>query len=277
MDMDLAHARIIRLVAAKDYRAFLRSVVAEEGKERGYKKRLADQAGCQPAYLSQILAGNVELTPEQADRLCAFWQLPELESEIFLSLVDQGRAGSPGLRARLEAKLQSLKEQWRKQDATFQQPELSASDRALLYYSRWTYTAVHVLLSIPGLRTAEALAKHLSLSKTEIMDALERLEQIGLVAKEAGKWQIKQMNLHAPQGAAAADIHHRNWRVEALGLAEAGAKTAVRYTSVHTLSEGDLKKVREILDQAIRATRDVITPSPEEKGACLLIDYFELG
>lgn len=276
--MDQAHARISRLIQAKDYRAFLKAIVAEEGKERGYRKLLATQAGCQPAYLSQILSGNVELTPEQADRLCAFWAFPELEAEIFLTLVHQGRAGSPSLRARLGAKLQALKDQWRKQDATFQQPELSASDRALLYYSRWTYTAVHVLLTIPGLRTPEALAKHLALSKTEIIDALERLEQIGLVAKESGnKWTVKQMSLHAPQGAAAADIHHRNWRVEALGIAEAGAKTAVRYTSVHTLSEADLKKVRGILDQAIRATRDVITPSPEEKGACLLIDYFELG
>ncbi|MGZ3712233.1 MAG: hypothetical protein ACXVBE_10770, partial [Bdellovibrionota bacterium] len=53
------HPLVARLLAAKDYRSFLRLVVAEEGKERGYRKRLADQAGCQPAYLSQILSGNV--------------------------------------------------------------------------------------------------------------------------------------------------------------------------------------------------------------------------
>ena len=35
-------------------------------------------------------------------------------------------------------------------------------------------------------------------------------------------------------------------------------------------------KVKEILDQAIRASRRTIAPSPEEKGACLVIDYFEL-
>jgi uncharacterized protein (TIGR02147 family) len=273
----MKHPLITRLLDAKDYRSFLLEVVAEEGKERGYRKRLADQAGCQPAYLSQVLKGNVELTPEQAERLCGFWQLGDAEGEIFLTLVLLGRAGSPGLRQRLQRNLETLKEQWKKSDATFLQPDLSASDRALLYYSRWTYSAVHVLLTVPNLRTVEALTKHLNLEKNEILEALNRLEQIGLAEKDGTKWKVKQMSLHAPQGAAAADIHHRNWRVRAMERSEAGGGTAVRYTSVHTLSAADLGRVREILDKAIRETREVIEPSPEEKGACLLVDYFELG
>lgn len=268
---------ISRLLAAKDYRQLLRQVVAEEGKERGYRKRLADQAGCQPAYLSQILAGNVELTPEQAERLCGFWGLAELEADIFLTLVAQGRAGSPGLRSRMQRKLEVLKKQWREQDATFSQPELSASDRALLYYSQWIYSAVHVLLTVPELQTVEALAKHLNVEKGQAQEALVTLEKIGLVEKQGGKWKVTQMMLHAPQGAAAAHIHHRNWRVRAMERPESGKGTAVRYTSVHTISAADLVKVREILDEAIRKSREVIGPSPEEKGACLLVDYFELS
>ncbi|RYZ96819.1 MAG: TIGR02147 family protein [Proteobacteria bacterium] len=273
----MKHPFVARLLAAKDYRSFLRQVVEEEGKERGYRKRLADEAGCQAAYLSQILKGNVELTPEQADRLTVFWKMGEQESEIFLTLVMLGRAGSPGLKQRLGAKLEALKAQWRQRDATFLQPELSASDRALLYYSRWTYTAVHVLLTVPGLRTADALAKHLGLEKAEISEALGRLEKIELIEKDGNKWKVKTMNLHAPQGAVAADIHHRNWRVRALGISETAKTSAVRYTSVHTLSKEDLVRVREIMDKAIRETRRVIEPSPEEVGACLMVDYFELG
>jgi hypothetical protein len=48
----------------------------------------------------------------------------------------------------------------------------------------------------------------------------------------------------------------------------------VRYTSVHTLSAADMVRVREIMDNAIRETRRVIEPSPEEVGACLVVDYF---
>lgn len=272
----MKHPLASRLLAAKDYRSFLRQVVQEEGQERGYRKRMADQAGCQAAYLSQVLKGSVDLTPEQADRLAVFWELDDAMSEIFLTLVLLGRAGSPGLRERLRTKLEALKEEWRERDATFQQPELSASDRALLYYSRWTYTAVHVLLTIPNLRTVDALARHLSLAKAEIAEALERLEQIGLIEKDGAKWKVKTMSLHAPQGAAAADIHHRNWRVKALGISEAEAGSAVRYTSVHTLSAADMVRVREIMDNAIRESRRVIEPSPEEVGACLVVDYFRV-
>jgi len=84
-----------QLLAAKDYRSFLLSVVEDPEKTRGYRKRLADEAGCQPSYLSQMLKGSVELTLEQAERLCGFWKLDELEAEIFLNLVLMGRAGSP--------------------------------------------------------------------------------------------------------------------------------------------------------------------------------------
>lgn len=272
----MKHPLINRLMNSKDYRSFLRQVVNEEGKERGYRKRLADEAGCQPAYLSQILAGRVELTPEQADRLTRFWGFTEIEGDIFLTLVNLGRAGSPGLRDRLGARLESLKAEWQERDATFEQPELSISDRALLYYSHWTYTAIHVLLTVPKLRTPEALAKHLRMETSEISAALERLEQIGLAESQGGKWEATQATLHAPHGAAAAEVHHRNWRVKALDLSESDSRTSVRYTSVHTLSSNDRIKVKEILDQAIRATRRTIEPSPEELGACLVIDYFEL-
>ena len=46
---------------------------------------------------------------------------------------------------------------------------------------------------------------------------------------------------------------------------------------MHTLSRVDFRKICEILEDAIRRTRDLIEPSAEEMGACLVMDYFTLG
>lgn len=265
-----------RLLAAKDYRVFLRQVVAQEGLERGYRKRLADHAGCQAAYLSQVLKGNVELTPEQAERLCVFWEFDECLSEIFLTLVLHGRAGTPSLRQRLALRLEKLREEWRSREKTFQKPELSAGDRALIYYSDWRHSAIHMLLTVASLRTPAALAAHLHLQEAEVKAILEDLAKIDVVVKENGLWRVKQMQIHAPVGAATAAVHHRNWRTKALALPESRNRVPLRYTSVHSLSAEDFKRVREILDRAIRDTRQVIEPSAEETVACLLVDYFEV-
>jgi hypothetical protein len=44
----------------------------------------------------------------------------------------------------------------------------------------------------------------------------------------------------------------------------------------HTLSLSDYSKICDLIEQLTREARAIIEPSPEEIGACLVIDYFAL-
>ena len=78
-----------------DYKRYMRQQIAAHGDVYGYKSRLAAAAGCQKSYLSQVLNGAHDLTLEHAAGLAAFWQLPRLDGEYFMELVNWARASSP--------------------------------------------------------------------------------------------------------------------------------------------------------------------------------------
>jgi hypothetical protein len=68
-----------------DYRSYLSHRLAndDEGRYRGYHKKLADAARCQSSHLSQVLASNANLTLEQAMGLASFWNMNAQELSFF--------------------------------------------------------------------------------------------------------------------------------------------------------------------------------------------------
>ena len=84
-----------------------RMLLAERRNAAGFKTELARAAGCTPSYLSQVVSGKPELTPDQAVAIADFLRLGPTETEFFLILVDQSRAGTPRLKSYLQKKLES--------------------------------------------------------------------------------------------------------------------------------------------------------------------------
>jgi hypothetical protein len=48
----------------------------------------------------------------------------------------------------------------------------------------------------------------------------------------------------------------------------------LHYTAVHALSIKDVERVKEIMIGAIRQSREVVKPSPEEELICVACDVF---
>lgn len=59
--------------------------------------------------MSQVLKGQVHLTPEQALGLTEFWELTTVERDYFLNMVFMERAGTKSLRQYYFSKLETLK------------------------------------------------------------------------------------------------------------------------------------------------------------------------
>lgn len=263
-----------KLFEYQDYRRFLRQVLDHFSESRGYKTKLANFIGCQPAYFSQVMAGTVELTPEQAERLCGFWELNEVESDYFFNLVLLGRAGTQNLKRRLERKLDEIRSYWKQQNATFGKPSVNEPSRASIYYSHWIHSAVHLLLTIPSFQTIPALAQHFQKEESEILSVVKELEAAGLVIKTENGWKATHVNIHAAEKDFFAEVHHKNWRTQGLEPRKSSHQAVVRYTSIHSLSKDDFATIKNLIEEMIKDSRSIIEPSPEEMAACLIIDYF---
>jgi hypothetical protein len=261
------------------YRKVLTHQLTKEGKGRGYRSLMARAAGCQPAYLSQVLAGAVHLTPEQASGLCDLWQFLELEADYFLTLVHLGRSGQPGLTQRLEGKLQRLREQKAEQGVDSVQSEKQTYDRekALSYYLDWVPSAVHLCLMVPGHDHPGAIARRLKLDDGIALMTLQALEALGIARNAGARWILTSKSLHTADESLFAPHHHRNWREKAIEYFRYGRLSKnLHYTSVYCLDRDAFLKIRQELSQLIETSRRLAIPAAEETLTCMNIDWFEI-
>ena len=89
-----------------DYRKFLREWLSHQPKRgRGLLRRWSEALGVNPSILSQILAGQRELSLDHAYQILLELGLGEIEGEYFLTLVTSERAATHRLKEYLKTKL----------------------------------------------------------------------------------------------------------------------------------------------------------------------------
>lgn len=259
-----------------DYRDYLRFQIQQNEGKRGYLTQLAQAAGCQKSYLSLVVRGQTNFTPEHAVGSAQFWGLNTKESEYFLQLVHLGRAGTEALRKQLRAQLSALKEALKSMSGRFQESAVSDLDKQAFYYSQWLPAAIHVLVDIPEFRSVEAIAKRLSISTLEVRKCIEELVRIGLVKKSGGQFIQGSGHIHLPRASPFTSINHQNWRNRAVVSSQRAQADDLHYSSIQTLSKADFQEIHGQILRFIEKQRKTIAASPAEDIACLSVDWFSL-
>src|SRR5262249_10035965 len=126
-----------------DYRAFLKAVIAENTEVKAYRTKLATAAGCQRSYFSQVLNSHVEFTPDHVAGICEFLGLSPSETEYLLILLQLSRASTQRLKKILRGQLDKIRGEEDNLKVRFRTPKLSASEHEMLYFSSWTWSAIH--------------------------------------------------------------------------------------------------------------------------------------
>lgn len=242
----------------------------------GYKAKLAEAAGCQRSYLSQVLAGQTHFTLEHAIRVCQFWSYRKSEKDYFINLVEFNRAGSEELKEYFREKLISIREEQENLTKRIQDKEVLPQDKAAIFYSNWQYMAVMILLTIPKFRTSSAISQRLMLKEDVVIMVLQQLAELDLVAKNGIEWIPRENTIHLPRNSPFNSLNHANWRNIAVQDAFLGNTNGIHYTSVCSISESDAVLLKDLLLKLIDKSREIISPSVEEEIFCLTCDWFKV-
>lgn len=253
--------------------AYLKGHIADNRGVHRYKTQLAEAAQCQLSYLSQVLAEKVLLNADHAAGLSDFWKLSDSESEFFLDLVALARASTPRLKQKLLHRLEKAK-----QVASRLSSKIPPAERHIApgvsYYSAWYYTAVHILISIPGYQNENAIAERLGVSIPRVRQAIETLATLKLITRSSDKkWMLGTRSVHMDRESPLHPLHHTQWRLRAVDAIER-QRDRVSYTGVHSISRADLDTLKEKLTDFLADARRLINPSPEEELVCLACDLF---
>ena len=172
------------------YKPYLIQMLGGYRRRKGLRLAVSKELQCQPTFVSQVLNGSAHFSLEQAEKASRFLGHSEDEQEYFFLLIQKERSGSLGLRNYHEAKIKQLLA--RRQVLTHRlgkDTALSKEEQAV-YYSSWHFAAVHIAVTIPGLRTKERLADFFRLPQKKAAEILQHLITMGLVVEKNSGFEV---------------------------------------------------------------------------------------
>lgn len=258
------------------YRDYLISKVGGKDRRTGVKSRLAETLRCQASFLSQVLNGKAELTPEQAVEANRFFGHSPEEANFFILLVLQARAGSKDLRAHYAHQLREIQSRRLLLSKRLEKNNVLTDGQRSIYYSSWHYAAIHVAVTIPELRSKDALTKYFRLPVMKVNQVVDFLVSIGLLLNAGGELTTGTSEIFIGTDSSLILKHHANWRVQAIDSLDREGPEDLHYSGAFSLSRHDLIQVKKILMKTIQDTLAVIKPSKEEELCSFSVDLFSL-
>jgi uncharacterized protein (TIGR02147 family) len=262
----------------RDYKAYLHDwIEAKPSRGRGEKTRMAEHIRCHSAYIAHVLGGDAHFSLEQASDLSAYLGHRKDEQHFFLCLVQLARAANDTYREYVQTEIRKILEtRLNLKDRLHYKAVLSEIDQSI-YYSAWYYSAIYALISVPKFQAPDAIARELRLPASKVTEVLDFLTSCGLAKIEKGKYRIGKTSLHLGNDSPMISKHHVNWRMRAIQSLDVPHSRDLHYSSVVSLSEKDIPKVRAILVKAIEEVRSIVRDSPEEKVCAYSVDLFGIG
>jgi uncharacterized protein (TIGR02147 family) len=257
------------------YKDYVLAYVQSSG-SRGLFSAMAKAMGMNSSSISQVFRGPLDLNLDQAFALTEFLTLENLEREYFLLLVQRDRAGTNKLKKHIEAQIKAIqKKAQQAQGHVSQHEELQSVDQSE-FYSDWTYSAIRLATSIPGLHSPEAISKYFSIPVQKVTRILDFLVKRGLCIKRDNEYGIGTSMTHLSPESPFAPRHLANWRLKAIEHHSTLRDDELAFSSALTLSRADFAKIKELLLDTVKKTYQIVGPSQNEVLGCINIDWFEV-
>lgn len=258
------------------YRKVLADIVGV-ARRSGSKSSLAQTMGCHISYLTRVLAGEADISHEQAIKLCEHLHLDGLGTEYFLTLLSFERAGSQRLKDHYKQVVDAIRHKAGQVATVMPQGDtfLSEADKAT-YYSHWSYAGIHVLTSLPQFNTPGKIANHLNLDLLTVTDVLGFLTAKQILVKQKGRYLPTSKALHLDRNSPLIRSHHYSWRGRAMQSIDKSHAGDLHYSGTFSVSRNDFESIRGKILKLLKDAGALVANSSEERCAALCIDYFDL-
>ena len=254
------------------YKEFLKDSLTRLG--HGSRLKLAKALNCQSAYISLVMNKDAHLSLEQAEEVVEFLELSQHEAEYFVLLVQSARAGTTKLRQRWARQLKALREEQTQLSKRVTGTDILDEAVQARYYSRWYYAAIHMAVTVPGLQTRKAMRTYLGLANEQLEEALEFLEEVGLVRKQGSEYVTGNSRVYLKSDSPFINRHHANLRECTVQFLGCDDKASLHYSTFFSLSKQDYLRIKERLLIMIEDVRGGVRPTNKEELAVFAVDWF---
>ena len=266
----------MNIIEYNDYQKLLKDLMDKHPKGgHGCQTKLAKKIGCQQAYLSRVISYKAHLSSDQVVAVAEFFLLDTIETDYFFFLHLANRSSNDHLKKFYEAKLKEASAKQlniSKRIRTFETLDLK---NTAIYYSDWTYQAIHAATAVKAYQNIPSIAKRLNISEMKVQKVLQFLIGIGAVEEKNHQYRNIKAFLHLSSDSDFICQHHRNWRIKSMESLK-NPENNMYYSSVISCSEMDSQKIKEIMMNSIKEIRKIIKESRDENIFCYNLDFFNI-
>lgn len=187
-----------------DYRKILKTAVSERKKiaPKCNFQHLADAMRVQKSYLSRVVNGSANLSPDQLFLVCEYFEFDEKQRDYVFLLLEYARCGSKKYREAVLGKIRRIQARYLETKEHLKAKSVTGnSSGSETYYLDPLHQIVHIALSIARYQSDLALLAHdLRIPVERLLSAVQKLEQLGIISREKnGAIKTLVKNVHLPR------------------------------------------------------------------------------
>jgi uncharacterized protein (TIGR02147 family) len=229
-----------------DYRSYLRAQLSSQmAKNPHYSLRaFAKKLELAPSSLSEILSGKKNLSHGMASKVSFRLGLTAKETEYFILLADLELAASEAMKEQIIQKLQKLNKR---------RSVASLDIELFRVIADWYHIPIIEMTRLPHIEFSPAtIAKKLGINPLEARNAIERLEKLELIEKDAGgryrKVQDNTLFSSTQKNEALSSFHQQMLERASAALKRQSPKERYSGSETFCLDENLSEEAREIIN-----------------------------
>ena len=261
----------------KSYREFISARLETDDFGRGSRKKLAEFLGVQKSFVSLVLSGKFDFTPEHVFKLSNFLRLDEEDRDCLLLMINRDRAGSNELKNFYADQIKKIRTERETVSSQVRAESSLSESEYSLYASKWFYIAIHMCLRNPHLREINKIAKYLRLSFEEVSKALKVLERLGFAENIKGEWHSKVARYNANKESPGLRTMHTNCRHLAIQSLDSPDQKDMHYSLVLSIDKNAVEIFRKKILELVKSFEPVIEKAADDQVVAFSLDLFKVG
>ena len=263
------------LFATDNYKSFVLQCFSQIPK-RGQFQAAAKHLNVHPTLISQVFRGDRDLSPEQGALMAEFLGLNEFETEYLVALIEYSRAGNPPLRRLISQRIQRLREKNQKVTSHIPKSKMLSAEKKAIFYSDWSYAAVHLATSIQDRSSLSDLSNYLDLPRAKVRRILDFLVNSGMCSKSDDNYEMLEARTHIDSSDPLINRHHSNWRLKAIERHEKLSSAELGLSAPFSVSKNDFAKIKGLLLEVVGEITQIVDKTEPEQVSILNIDLLKL-
>jgi uncharacterized protein (TIGR02147 family) len=269
----------LNIFTTYDYRKILDSVISE-------RKNLDSSINFQQmaafirvpkSYISRVIHGKANLNSDQMFLVCQFLGFSDPQSGYMQLILEYARAGLKTRKDKILIEIRKVQGQHLDTKEHLKATQVrTQADSLTSYYLDPMIQITHICLSIPRYqKDLNLLAQDLKISRTRLLDIVNKLEQLQLITRDKHDVKLLVENMHLPKQSEV----YRPWRnqLKLMTMQKINAmddEKAYSFSVVFSANEDIKKEIQAKFFAYLKEIEALVSNGPQEHAYQLSFDLF---